>query len=43
MEPRNWDTTGDEQPGSYHAGVYNVLYGDGRVQSVDTWGDDWAR
>ena len=43
MEPRDWDTTGPEQPGSYHPGVYNVLYGDGRVQSVDTWGDDWGR
>ncbi len=37
MEPRDWDATGPDQPGSYHPGVVNVLYADGSVIAEDTW------
>jgi len=36
MEPRDWDTTGPDQPGSYHPGVVNVLYADGSVIAEET-------
>ena len=35
MEPRDWDTTGPDQPSSYHPRVFNALLADGSVRGVE--------